>query len=252
MVSTFQIAPIRTIHTHVYTTAHSRASFAGKHVVTVEQFARDDMHDIFALASELAPSHLAGAISPFAIYAPEKSWRLSSTKPAPAPICPFKRRCSRLGGDVIATSGGVQFSSVYKGENLADTVRAAACYADVIVLRHPEVGSSYEAAYYLDRLSERLGRKSVLISGGDGIGEHPTQALLDLFTIFDSKHHINRLTSRSSAICATGAPSTRSPNWSRSTASPGRACASSRRSRFGFPPAIIEFLARARHRFAGN
>ncbi len=106
----------------------------------------------------------------------------------------FQAAMQRLGGGVIATSGGVQFSSVYKGENLADTVRAAACYADVIVLRHPEVGSSYEAAYYLDRLGERLGHKSVLISGGDGIGEHPTQALLDLFTIFDSKHAIDDLT----------------------------------------------------------
>src|SRR5690606_15513133 len=73
------------------------------------------------------------------------------------------------------------------------TVRAAGCYADVVVLRHPEVGSSYEAAYYLDRLSESLGRRTVLISGGDGIGEHPSQALLDLFTIMESKHNLDGL-----------------------------------------------------------
>jgi aspartate carbamoyltransferase len=91
----------------------------------------------------------------------------------------------RLGGEVVATAGGVQFSSVYKGENLADTVRAAASYAEVVVLRHPQVRSSYEAAYQLDQLAKRLGTRSVVISGGDGIGEHPTQALLDLFTIID-------------------------------------------------------------------
>lgn len=105
----------------------------------------------------------------------------------------FRAAMHRLGGSVASTSGGVQFSSVYKGENLADTVRAVGCYADVVVLRHPEVGSSYEAAYYLDKLSRRLERRPVVISGGDGIGEHPTQALLDLFTIVDYKGGVDGL-----------------------------------------------------------
>jgi aspartate carbamoyltransferase len=100
----------------------------------------------------------------------------------------------RLGGQVISASNGVQFSSVYKGENLADTVRAAGCYADVIVLRHPELGSSYEAAYYLDKLNQQIDNPSVIISGGDGIGEHPTQALLDMFTIYDKKAQFDGLT----------------------------------------------------------
>ena len=54
-------------------------------------------------------------------------------------------------------------------------------------LRHPEIGSSYEAGYYLDLLNTRIDNPTVAISGGDGIGEHPTQALLDIFTIFDQK-----------------------------------------------------------------
>jgi aspartate carbamoyltransferase len=99
----------------------------------------------------------------------------------------FQAAMLRLGGEVVATAGGVQFSSVYKGENLADSVRAAGSYADVVVLRHPQVRSSWEAAYQLDQLTTRLGTRSVVISGGDGIGEHPTQALLDLFTIIDFK-----------------------------------------------------------------
>jgi aspartate carbamoyltransferase catalytic subunit len=100
----------------------------------------------------------------------------------------------RLGGDVIAASNGVQFSSVYKGEDLSDTVRAAGCYADVIVLRHPQVGSSYEAAYYLDLLNAQIDNQSIIISGGDGIGEHPTQALLDMFSIINLKQSLDNLT----------------------------------------------------------
>ncbi len=179
--------------TSEFAPAAIHGDFAGKHIVTVEQFAREDMHDIFALASELRHRVRRGDLTVRDLCAGKVMANLfyeASTRTDMS----FQAAMNRLGGDVIATSGGVQFSSVYKGENLADTVRAAACYADVIVLRHPEVGSSYEAAYYLDKLGERLGHKSVLISGGDGIGEHPTQALLDLFTIFDSKHAINDLT----------------------------------------------------------
>ncbi len=58
------------------------------------------------------------------------------------------------------------------------------------MLRHPEVGSSYEAAHYLDLLATQLGRQPIIISGGDGIGEHPSQALLDLFTIIDYKRSL--------------------------------------------------------------
>jgi aspartate carbamoyltransferase len=105
----------------------------------------------------------------------------------------FQAAMRHLGGEVVAASNGVRFSSVYKGENLADTVRAVGCYADVIVLRHPDEGSSYEAAYYLDRLKEQILRSPVVISGGDGIGEHPSQALLDIFTIFDCKQRIDDL-----------------------------------------------------------
>ncbi len=68
----------------------------------------------------------------------------------------------------------VRYSSVAKGESLPDTVRSLECYADVIVLRHPETGSAALAAQYA---------RKPIINAGDGIGEHPTQALLDLFTI---------------------------------------------------------------------
>ncbi len=160
--------------------------FVGKHIVTVEQFSRADLTTLFAWVSDLRTrvhAHdrslldlCAGKVMATLFY--ESSTRTDMS---------FQAAMLRLGGEVIATSGGVQFSSVYKGENLADTLRAVGCYADALVLRHPEVRSSYEAAYQLDLLGEKLGTRPVVISGGDGVGEHPTQALLDLYTIFDFK-----------------------------------------------------------------
>ena len=86
----------------------------------------------------------------------------------------------RLGGSVIPISE-VKYSSVSKGESLPDTIRTLECYADVIVLRHPETGSAALAAKYA---------RKPIINAGDGVGEHPTQALLDAFTI---KEELGRL-----------------------------------------------------------
>ena len=72
-------------------------------------------------------------------------------------------------------------------------MRAVGSYADVIVLRHPDINSSIEAAYHLDKLADKLGQQCLLVSGGAGIGEHPTQALLDLYTIVDFKGGIDHL-----------------------------------------------------------
>lgn len=174
----------------IYQPRHIAGHFAGKHIVTVDQFDRADLETLFDATirvrervrrNDLTLRDLAaGRVMATLFY--EASTRTDMS---------FQAAMLRLGGEVIATSGGVQFSSVYKGENLADTVRAAGCYADVVVLRHPDVGSSFEAAYYLDQLGTQLGRTPVIISGGDGIGEHPSQALLDLFTIIDSKGNLS-------------------------------------------------------------
>lgn len=169
---------------HLYHPPAIDGDFTGKHVISVEQFRRTDLEALFGAARALRQrvatfdTELAnlgrGRVMASLFY--EASTRTDMS---------FQAAMHRLGGSVVAASNGVQFSSVYKGENLADTVRAAGCYADVIVIRHPQVGSSYEAAYYIDRLNERIAIRTVLISGGDGIGEHPTQGLLDLFTIND-------------------------------------------------------------------
>ncbi len=172
----------------IYTPPKIDGDFMGKHIISVEQFDRRDLQILFDATASLRRRirqgdrgllHLtAGKLMATLFY--EASTRTDLS---------FQAAMRHLGGEVVAASNGVQFSSIYKGENLADTVRAVGCYADVIVLRHPEVGSSYEAAYYLDRLHEQIDRKPVIVSGGDGVGEHPTQALLDAYTIYDFKNH---------------------------------------------------------------
>jgi len=178
---------------HLYKPPMIDGDFTNKHIITVEQFAHADLQVVIdgakVLRERVAKQDrgvvelCAGRIMASLFY--ESSTRTDMS---------FQAAMRRLGGSVVTASNGVQFSSVYKGENLADTVRAAGCYADVITLRHPSVGSSYEAAYYLDRLREKIITPASVISGGDGIGEHPTQGLLDLFTIVDLKNGLDNLT----------------------------------------------------------
>ncbi len=166
--------------------------FRGKHIVTVEQFARDDLKVLFEAAATLKKRIRSGDRGVVEIATGQVLALLffeSSTRTDMS----FQAAMLRLGGKVVGASNGIQFSSVYKGEDLPDTVRAAGCYADVIALRHPKVGASYLAARYLDQLAEKIGRRSVVVSAGDGVGEHPTQALLDLFTILESRGRVDGL-----------------------------------------------------------
>ena len=168
-------------------------NFQGKHIISVDQFQRDDLEIIFNAAKSIRKrirTHDRGLTELCAGKVMASLFFEASTRTDMS----FQSAMRRLGGDVIAVSNGVQFSSMYKGENLSDTIRAAGCYADVVVLRHHEIGSTYEAGYYLDLLNQRIDNPTVVISGGDGIGEHPTQALLDIFTIFDQKKSLNNLT----------------------------------------------------------
>ncbi len=166
--------------------------FTGKHILSVEQFSRQDLRVLFDASTSLrkrSRQHDRGLTEICSGKIMATLFFEASTRTDMS----FQAAMRRLGGEVVGASNGVRFSSVYKGENLADTVRAAGCYADVIVLRHPEVASSLEAAWYLDKLEMKIGRRPVVISGGDGIGEHPSQALLDLYTILDQKGSIEDL-----------------------------------------------------------
>ena len=155
--------------------------FYGQHILATAQFTRLDLEYIFAVAHEMRSmvervgtfDLLKGKILANVFYEP--STRTSSS---------FTAAMERLGGSVIPISE-VRYSSVAKGESLADTVRTLECYCDVIVLRHPETGAAKTAASFL---------RKPLINAGDGTGEHPTQALLDLFTIQEELGRLEGLT----------------------------------------------------------
>jgi aspartate carbamoyltransferase len=157
------------------------SAFYGQDILSVNQFDREKLDYIFGVAHEMYEmvarvgsfDLLKGKILANLFYEP--STRTSSS---------FTSAMERLGGSVIPINN-VSYSSVTKGESLPDTVRTLEAYADVIVLRHPEVGSSALAARYA--------RKPV-INAGDGVGEHPTQALLDLFTIREELGEVDGLT----------------------------------------------------------
>src|SRR5512136_2204084 len=159
---------------------HKNAPWYGKDILSVKQFSRSDLEYIFDVAHEMhmMVDHvgtfdlLKGKILANLFYEP--STRTSSS---------FTSAMERLGGSVIPINE-VRYSSVAKGESLPDTVRTLECYADVIVLRHPEVGAAALAAKHC--------RKPV-INAGDGVGEHPTQALLDTFTIHEELGRLDNL-----------------------------------------------------------
>lgn len=168
-------------NTHLPFGDQRTAPWYGKDVLSVKQFNREDLEYIFAVAHEMRVmverigtfDLLKGKILANLFYEP--STRTSAS---------FTAAMERLGGSVIPINQ-VTFSSVSKGESLPDTVRTLECYADVVVLRHPDVGSAALAAKHA--------RKPVL-NAGDGVGEHPTQALLDALTIKEELGHLDGLT----------------------------------------------------------
>jgi len=157
-------------------------AFKGADILKVAQFEPENLTYIMALASRMREVvNARGGIDllKFKIMTAlfyEPSTRTSSS---------FIAAMVRLGGSVIPITQGVQFSSVSKGETLADTVRTLAQYADAIVLRHPQIGAAEQATQY---------SPVPILNAGDGAGEHPTQALLDLFTIADELGTLDGIT----------------------------------------------------------
>lgn len=154
---------------------------AGNDILSVDQFDPATLDYVFGRSREMremvervgATNLLKGFVLTCLFYEP--STRTSSS---------FISAMERLGGSVIPITQGVQYSSVSKGETLADTVRTLEQYSDVVVLRHPEIGSAKLAAEYAT---------VPIINAGDGAGEHPTQALLDLFTIREELGRVDGL-----------------------------------------------------------
>ncbi len=145
--------------------------FYQKDIISVNQFSKDDLAYIFARADEMAEmARLWGTCDLLKGYTLACVFYEPSTRTSSS----FIAAMERLGGKVIPITEGIQYSSVSKGESLIDSMLTLEQYCDVIVLRHPEIGSSASAAKYAH---------VPIINAGDGAGEHPTQALLDLYTI---------------------------------------------------------------------
>jgi aspartate carbamoyltransferase catalytic subunit len=143
------------------------------HVISSEQFDRPLLDRIFQQASALAgvrDDRLAHRVMASLFYEPSTRTRLS-----------FESAMLRLGGAVLGTEAAHTFSSAIKGETLEDTVRMVSTYADVIVLRHDQEGAAARAAAVAS---------VPVVNAGDGPGEHPTQALLDLYTIERELGHV--------------------------------------------------------------
>lgn len=151
------------------------------HILSTKQFTVEMLRDLFLLtrAMEKAdeagniPQALKGKIVANVFYEPSTRTRFS-----------FEAAAQKLGGATISSESASHFSSAIKGESLPDSIRVISGYADAIVLRHPDKGSAELAASV----------SSVpIINAGDGAGEHPTQALLDLYTIEKEIGHIEGL-----------------------------------------------------------
>ena len=144
--------------------------FAGSHILSIQQFERADVERIFSVADQMEPyaqrqrvtKVLDGAILGNMFFEPSTRTRVS-----------FGSAFNLLGGEVRETTG-FESTAIAKGESLYDTARVLSGYSDVIVMRHPAEGSVAEFA---------AASRVPVLNGGDGSNEHPSQALLDLYTI---------------------------------------------------------------------
>ena len=153
------------------------ASFRGRDILSIRDLSRADVEQVLRAARKMVPiakgkrssRALDGKILGTLFFEPSTRTRLS-----------FESAMHRLGGRVLGFSS-IEGTSITKGETLADTIRMVESYTDAMVLRHPQEGAARLAAEFTER---------PVINGGDGAGQHPTQTLLDLYTIWDEKGSI--------------------------------------------------------------
>lgn len=155
-----------------------RLEFKGRDIVSIKDFSREDIDYVLKIAGAMEPiaksgsDMLKGKVLATLFFEASTRTRLS-----------FEAAMHKLGGSVIGFAEA-EIASIKKGENLADTVRTIENYADIIVLRHPLEGAARLAAEFAD---------VPIINAGSGAEEHPTQALLDLYTVVKEKGLIDGL-----------------------------------------------------------
>lgn len=155
-----------------------RLKFQGRDITSIDEFTRKEIDYILKVSKTMEPFTLKGSdilkgkILATLFFEPSTRTRLS-----------FESAMLKLGGSIIGF-GDAETSSVKKGENLADTVRTVEKYSDIIALRHPLEGAAKLAAEFAE---------IPIINAGSGAEEHPTQALIDLYTIQKEKEKIDGL-----------------------------------------------------------
>ncbi len=157
--------------------------FKGKDIISLDQFTQKDIKILFSqvpkmreIALKAKPSKIiAGKIVVLLFY-----------EPSSRTFGSFSAAIKQIGGQTVEILNPQQFSSVVKGETFEDTIRVFEAYSDAIVLRHPIVGAASNAA--------AMSKFVPIINAGNGIGEHPTQALLDLYTIYEKFQRLDNLT----------------------------------------------------------
>lgn len=159
-----------------------KGGFKGKDIISLDQFSPTDISILFQYTKKMKdigknakPSDLLkGNIVTIIFYEPSSRTFNS-----------FAAATKQLGGQTLEVHDPQHFSSVSKGETLEDTIQVFEAYCDAIVIRHPEEGTAIKAA--------DSAKFVPIINAGDGIGEHPTQALLDMFTIYEKFGKLNNL-----------------------------------------------------------
>ncbi len=152
------------------------------HLLSTKEFTKEILENILQSAKEMERQCIAGKINPLLenkivaciFFEPSTRTRLS-----------FETAALKLGAQVISVENASISSSAFKGETIEDTTRMLNCYADIIVIRHPKSGTAIEAA--------KVSTKPI-INAGDGANQHPSQALLDVYTIKKEHGRLDNLT----------------------------------------------------------
>ncbi len=153
-------------------------SLYNKHIISIPELSRAELELIVRTAGQLKadpqPRLLTNKVVASCFFEPSTRTRLS-----------FETAIQRLGGSVIGFDNGGNTSLAKKGETLADSVQVIASYVDAFVMRHPQEGAA--------RLASEFSHGVPVINAGDGSNQHPTQTLLDLFSIFETQGRLDNL-----------------------------------------------------------
>ncbi|MDD1796000.1 aspartate carbamoyltransferase [Enterovibrio makurazakiensis] len=153
-------------------------SLYNKHIISIPELSREELEIIVDTAGKLKaepnPTLLKNKVVASCFFEASTRTRLS-----------FETAVQRLGGTVIGFPDAGNTSSGKKGETLSDSVQVISSYVDAFVMRHPKEGAA--------RLASEFSKGVPVINGGDGANQHPTQTLLDLFSIFETQGRLDNL-----------------------------------------------------------